>query len=187
MTADTDSTIRREFMKAVYKLNRAYKGFKSVYSTVYPGGVSEADSLDHIITKLNTHYTTQLTAPSSSSHSSSGGGGLFGWGRKKPALAELKHSASSSGLPALRTVAVADSRVVSSEPGSRSGSREGSFEGVRTGMEGLAVSGQQEKVQMGEDGSYPAPAWKGDPIASMCISGAFFGAGLFTLIFSLLP
>lgn len=177
-------------MKAVYKLNRAYKGFKSVYATVYPGGVSEHDSLDTIVSKLNTHYVVQSTSPTPSHHSAGGGGGgLFGWSKKKPALAELKHSASSGALPALRAPGVEDSRVVASEPGSRSHSRAGSIDGVSRAVDQLSLSGEgeKEKVQMGEDGSYPAPLWKGDPITSMCISGAFFGAGLFTLIFSLLP
>lgn len=148
--------------------------------------MSESDSLDTIISKLNAHYVAQTTAPPPSSSSSSGG--FFGWGsKKKPALADLKHSASSTALPAPQVPIVEDSRVSSSEPGSRSHSRDPSVDRLRGGVDALSLSGEKEKVQMGEDGSYPAPLWKDDPVASLLVSGAFFGAGLFTLIFSLLP
>ncbi|ORY89442.1 mitochondrial outer membrane protein IML2 [Leucosporidium creatinivorum] len=193
-----------EFTKAIWKLNRAYKGFKSVYSIVYPGGITESDSLDTIFTKLNAHYVAQTTGAGSGSGggssllSSVGGGGggssFFGWGKKKVSTTELKHSSSTAALPALSKVAALDAEKRSaSAPGSKVPSREGSVFELGAGVDRLSMNGEAEKVgtgekmQMGEDGSFPAPLWKDDPIASLCVSGAFFGAGLFTLIFSLLP
>lgn len=42
-------------------------------------------------------------------------------------------------------------------------------------------------VEQGEQGSFPSPAWAGDPLTTLVISGAAFGYGLFGLIFSILP
>lgn len=140
-------------MKATWKLNKAYKGYKNVYQVrsgfqeryrphfvklssiprpqiVFPGGISDSDSLDSIVTRLNTHYRERQAAPATSlasgSSSSSWSGFLgLGGGRKKHLAAGsgLKHSNSSAALKDAPTaVAGMKERMVASEPVSREGS-----------------------------------------------------------------
>ncbi|KAM0753081.1 hypothetical protein T439DRAFT_323696 [Meredithblackwellia eburnea MCA 4105] len=101
----TESTI--EFMKAVYKLNRAYKGFSNAYKVVFPKDISENDSLHKIFTDLNAFYLKSKErekekAFSAATSTSSSGSGFFGWNTKKRTdLQHLKHSSSTSAIPNL--------------------------------------------------------------------------------------
>lgn len=139
---------------------------------------------------------TQTTSPTPPTSTSTGSSllGSLGWGKKKAPASEIKHSSSAVALPALNrakeeAAAAEAGRVAHSVPGSRIASRRGSVESLQEKLGGVGAGtseGGGEQL-MGEDGSFPAPLWKDDPVASLCVSGAFFGAGLFALIFSLLP
>lgn len=198
-----------EFLKAIYKMNKAYKGFKSVYQAsggplggdsvcarsdqscgpqvVFPGGISESDSLDDIFTKLNEHYTRQTSASSRTPASSSTGSGFFGWGKKRSEPVELKHSTSSTALPALNRLRLdEDKRTSASEPASKSGSPAASIKDLIPG-EAVEVEEKRQGVRASEHASHPEPKWANDPLTTLVISGAAFGFGLFGLVFSLLP
>ncbi|GAA5886014.1 hypothetical protein JCM6882_004233 [Rhodosporidiobolus microsporus] len=171
-----------EFAKAIWKLNSAYKTFMATYKTVFPDGVEEDESLDSVFTKLNAHYL-KSTTPSSLSIPESGGGGFFSsWGRKKgvSATQTLRHAASSSALSTSSASTISNAQHPSaSEPGTTLPSAEASVENLAKDMAG--------KASLGEEGSYPAPLWKDDPLVTMIISGAALGSGMFGLIFSMMP
>ncbi|KAI5480790.1 mitochondrial outer membrane protein IML2 [Pseudohyphozyma bogoriensis] len=150
---------------------------------VYPTAVTEKDSLNSIFTTLNANYQHNVRkAAASTSSSSSSSSGILPWSSKKRNdLQALRPSASfgalSSGAAALSTPPIDPSPSV---PSSRPITRENSFDPT--------LDVQEPSPLLSEDGTpLPAPAWQGDPLATMVISGASFGYGLFGLIFSILP
>ncbi|GAA6001330.1 hypothetical protein JCM10207_006611 [Rhodosporidiobolus poonsookiae] len=171
-----------EFVKAIFKLNSAYKLFTSLYSTVFPDGVQEDESLDAIFTKLNTFYLKQSTSSSLAPPEPSGGGGFFSsWGKKKGAAlaSNLRHASSSSALASSAAPSTSAVSVSASAPGSELPSADASVDDLAKGL--------SSRLSLGDEGSYPAPAWKDDPLVTLIISGAALGSGMFGLIFSLLP
>ncbi|KAK4053906.1 Mitochondrial outer membrane protein iml2 [Microbotryomycetes sp. JL221] len=164
-----------EFMKCLYKMNRAYKGFKQIYQIVFPGGVKDTDNLDEIFARLNNNYAKKTRPGSTNDESSSSATSLFGWGRKKSsaAAAELKPSSSATALPSLNRLQLDDKRMSSSEPVSVNGSPLGSEANL--------------VLDAKADAGHPAPLWADDPLTTLTISGCAFGFGLFGLILSLLP
>lgn len=139
---------------------------------MFPQGVAEDEELASIYAKLNAAYLDRTAAPA---EVTSIGSSIFGWGKKRPDLATLRPSASSTVLSALAKVPL--EKVAVSTPNSRPDTRETSVEDLTSGFAAAAVA----------DGEVPKAAWEGDAISTLVISGAAFGFGLFGLIFSLLP
>ncbi|GAA5935455.1 hypothetical protein JCM3775_006276 [Rhodotorula graminis] len=172
-----------EFAKAIWKLNTAYKLLATVQKTVFPDGVGENESLESVFTKLNEHYleaTTAAQAPAAES----GGGFFSSWGRKRaPAVAaSLRHSSSSSAIPTLHAPTPTRSGSAS-VPGSHVASENASVTDLVEGVDKTAL------VATAGDGAeeHPAPLWAGDRLTTTVISGAALGAGMFGLIFSMMP
>ncbi|BGP48269.1 Mitochondrial outer membrane protein iml2 [Rhodotorula kratochvilovae] len=180
-----------EFAKAIWKLNKAYKIFMSIYKTVFPGGVTEDESLDSVFRKLNEHYLAQTTAPAAADSTSGGGGGggfFSSWGRKRaPAVAaSLRHSSSSSALAPAHAAAPAPGGASASAPGSHLPSQRGSTTDLAAGLAATSLGGAGGTEGEGDD-EHPTPLWAGDRLTTLVISGAALGSGMFGLIFSMLP
>ncbi|SCV72008.1 BQ2448_4702 [Microbotryum intermedium] len=203
-----------EFMKAIYKLNRAYKGFKSLYTVVFPDGVSESDSLESIFTKLNSNYLaktegpqtpstsgrltpngastpTSAATPTSSTPSSPSLSFFGSWGRKR-----LDPNTAANALAPSNLLRHSSSAVTLPSQISKLGiTDEKPNITIATSTPGSKLASRSasfenlkgQRIEQGVDGSHPAPLWKDDPITSLVIGGAAFGYGLFGLIFSLLP
>ncbi|KAM0791385.1 hypothetical protein ACM66B_005850 [Microbotryomycetes sp. NB124-2] len=160
-----------EFMKCLYKMNRAYKGFKQVYQIVFPTGVD--GDLDSIFQTLNDNYTRKISSNGATAQTSSGS--LFGWGRKKSAVT-LRPSASSTALPNLKSLQLDDRPHSASEPVSTNATPNDSSTNLTASLPPAS-----------NDLGHPAPLWADDPLTTLVISGCAFGFGLFGLILSLLP
>lgn len=171
-----------EFMKAIYKINRAYKMFGNIYKIVFPVPVAESDSLATIFTTLNATYAANLRKatlnPSEKPVSS-----FLGWGssKKRSDLSNLRPSSSTTALPSIEKLNLSVPEPSGSVPSSRPASRSSSVEpepGTRA----------KTSTLISEDGKpVPTPLWEGDGLSTLVISGASFGTGLFALIFSILP
>ncbi|GAA6058174.1 hypothetical protein JCM3770_004079, partial [Rhodotorula araucariae] len=175
-----------EFAKAIWKLNRAYKIFMSIYKTVFPGGVTEDESLDSVFRKLNEHYLAQTTAPAAS-NSAGGGGFLSAWGRKKaPAVAvSLRHTSSSSALASAQGASATPTSA--SAPVSHLPSEHGSTTDLAAGLAATSLGGGVGTTEGDGADEHPTPLWAGDRLTTLVISGAALGSGMFGLIFSTLP
>ncbi|GAA5850339.1 hypothetical protein JCM8547_001838 [Rhodosporidiobolus lusitaniae] len=171
-----------QFAKALWKLNAAYKTFSSTFKVVFPEGVSEQETLHDIFTKLNAHYLKQTTSSSLGVPEPSSGGGFFSsWGRKKgSAVANLRHASSSSALASISsTSSVSAIPPSASEPPTTVPSASPSVTDLAQQVDG--------KLSLGDEGTFPEPLWKDDPLTTMIISSASLGSGLFGLIFSMMP
>ncbi|GAA5984842.1 hypothetical protein JCM11641_005434 [Rhodosporidiobolus odoratus] len=172
-----------EFVKAVWKLNKSYKIFMAASKVVFPDGVDEDETLDSVFTKLNAHYLKQTSAASSLSvpGASTTGGFFSSWGRKKSAALtpQLRHATSSSALASPSTLdGTGFNGASASEPPTTASSAQASVEEL-----GRATG----KVSLGDEGSYPAPLWKDEPLTTMISSCAALGSGMFGLVFSMMP
>ncbi|SCZ88505.1 BZ3500_MvSof-1268-A1-R1_Chr2-1g04454 [Microbotryum saponariae] len=204
-----------EFMKAIYKLNRAYKGFKSLYTVgLVSEAVSESDSLEYIFTKLNSNYLaktqgaqtsstpgrltpngastpTSATTPASSTSSSSSLSFFGSWGRKRadPNAAAIVDVPSNllrhSSSAVTLPSQISKLGITEEKPNIKITTSTPASNLASRSASFENLKGQ--RIEQGVDGSHPAPLWKDDPITSLVIGGAAFGYGLFGLIFSLLP
>lgn len=154
-----------EYVKALYRLNKAHKLYQSVQKLVLPEDIGSSHSLEQVFASINAAYTTRKANPIRPTNSRAGSS-FFSWGRKKDAASSLRTSLSTTSLPRHDE---ANEREVASVPASRPDSP------PIDSMKALSVNGSL------------SPAWKGDQLSTFIISGSAFGTGLFTLIFSLLP
>ncbi|KAL8281124.1 hypothetical protein RQP46_006482 [Phenoliferia psychrophenolica] len=155
-------------------LTESYLEFMKI---VFPAGVAADESLTSIFTKLNAAYLKAKTeSPSKSSTSATAS--LLSWGSSKKRMSDassLRHSASTSALPSSLLPSAPGEDVAATAPASRNGSRQSSL-GAETSLGVLDENGAP----------IPEPLWAGDALTTLVISGAAFGFGLFSLIFSLL-
>ncbi|KAH8924821.1 hypothetical protein BT69DRAFT_1318643 [Atractiella rhizophila] len=202
-----------EFMKAVYKLNRAYKIFHSSFKSVFPTGISEDDSIPTIIASLNTLYSANEIKQREKREKAANGNGsyyslLSGWGRKSssPSITQVNGSStpkSNHGGITPRKRHSWDKDPNSLAPSSINGQMVAAScpasgattpEEKRQSEVKLSIKEAQRMVkdmtmeQTGGDLSQtPRPLWENDPWASFTIGGACFGYALFGLVFSMLP
>lgn len=171
-------------MKAVWKLNSAYKHFTSIYKAVFPKDISSTASVSSIIADLNHRYETALL-----SHA-----------MKQASIKEAASSKSSWGfrLRGASVPAKVHSAIDLPGLGKSSRSRVTSMDGknISATLPNSAASSTRVITPPSElentsneivSNSIPKPAWSESPVTSFVVSGGAFGHAIFELIFALMP
>lgn len=196
-------------MKAVWKLNSAFKHFTSIYKAVFPSDISSTASVSSIIADLNHRYTTSQLSHAmklaSIEKQQQEKATSSGWGFRLRGASVPAKTQSAADLQALNSGKSTRSRMSSLT--SSSNKHEASANtaaGGGGGVNGSAISlpnsagsslrvitpPNDELEQNSNEivsNSFPKPEWTQNPITSFVVSGGAFGHAIFELVFALMP
>lgn len=181
-----------EYMKAVWKLNSAFKHFTSIYKAVFPKEITSTASVSSIIADLNHRYETALLSHAMKQASvKEAASSKSGWGFRLRGASVPGKVHSAVDLPGLSK---------------SSRSRVTSMNGTDTLSGGAASAGTSLPNSAGSSvriasppselentsneivsNSIPKPIWTESPVTSFVVSGGAFGHALFELVFALMP
>lgn len=194
-------------MKAVWKLNSAFKHFTSIYKAVFPSDISSTASVSSIIADLNHRYTTcqlshAMKLASIEKQQQEKATSSSGWGFRLRGASVPSKTHSAADLQALSNAGKSSTRSRMSSLTSSSHKNEvaattGAGNGSAISLPNSAgsslrvITPPNDELEQNSNeivsNSFPKPEWTQNPITSFVVSGGAFGHAIFELVFALMP
>lgn len=172
-------------MKAVWKLNSAFKHFTSIYKAVFPNDISSSASVSSIIADLNHRYETAHLSHAMKEASLKKESGKSAFGFRIRGTSVPSKTSSAADLPAL-SVQQQRARVTSMNGADASISLPNSAGSSTRGPPSPPAELQNASGEIVSN-SIPQPEWIQSPVTSFVVSGGAFGHAIFELVFALMP
>lgn len=181
-----------EYMKAMWKLNSAFKHFTTIYKAVFPKEITSTASVSSIIADLNHRYESTLLSHAMQQASlKEATNTKSGWGfrLRGPSMPAKIHSAVD--LPGLSKSSKSKVASVNGTGSIASGSTSAAASLPNSAGSSTRVITPPSDLENASNeivsNSIPKPAWTESPVTSFVVSGGAFGHAIFELVFALMP